>query len=175
MKQLMRVLLCFFATSSFLMKPLLFLEEAPLNIAASVEFVSFIKWYPSICTLHINPMQMDTIANYTFPQPITLTSFSSSDEGWKVILESEYANIDNEFLLMSENRQHTLRYVFTSDQATAGNYQTSVYKHRDTVIERSTFSPHAEHRTLYATLIGGQARTVPSGYYTATVTAFFYD
>ena len=175
MKKLLRISLYFFALSSFLFRPYAFGKEAPLLIAASIEFVSFINWNPSICTLYLNPMQIDTIANYSFPQPITLQTYSSSEHGWKVLLESEYSNVNNEFLLMSEDRQHTLRYVFTSNQTSAGNYRTTVYKHRDTVIDRPGFAPEAEARTLYATLIGGQAHRVPGGYYTATVNACFYD
>lgn len=171
----MYLILCFFATSSLIFRPYLMALETPFEITALIEFVSVIRWEPGICTLYINPSEVDETANYSFPQPIVLQGFSSSPLGWKIALNSDYANINNEFLLVSEDRQHFLRYVFTSNQNAKGNYTATVYKHQDTVMERSEFASDHEIRTLYATLLGGQAKKVPGGYYTATVTASFYD
>ena len=125
-----------------------------------------LHWEPSHISANIYPLYNEEIANYSFSTPAKLTCSSSLERGWSITVNSDRVDLNNNFLLVSENGQHSISYILVTDNSDA-------IKNQDKIISVPHFNPDPVEVFVYPTILGSQLKNVPSGYYASQIVATF--
>ena len=141
-----------------------------LDLNIYVNEVNQVNWEPAQIAAEFYPEYLWEGGSVSFADYVVLRCSSTALNGWSVWVTSDSVDRDDHFLLVSENNDAFVRYVLIVEDERG---QKKVVKNQEALVEVTHFDPKEHHLAIVPTLIGGQFKRIPAGYYRSQIEAFF--
>ncbi|MEM8727124.1 MAG: hypothetical protein AAGE99_00190 [Chlamydiota bacterium] len=144
--------------------------QAALDLTVYIGESAQLEWRPSHVAIAFYPNRIESKESLSAPTPVQLKCYSNGLNGWKVVADGENTALDRTFLLLSEDRHHSIRYLLVVEDE---NKRLKTIKSGDSMLEVGDFRFEPIYLSVYPFFIGQTLDRVPAGYYRGTLTASF--